>query len=88
MFGKPMVCSEIGTGTSFINQHEVSGLVVPPRNALAMRVAMGLLWESTELAQRYGEAARARYLNVFTSRAMGAGYVQLYSELISRRRET
>lgn len=88
MFGKPMVCSEIGTGTSFINQHEVSGLVVPPRNALAMRVAMGLLWESTELAQRYGDAARERYLSVFTSRAMGAGYVQLYSELISRRRET
>lgn len=86
MFGKPMVCSEIGTGTSFINQHEVSGLVVPPGNALAMRNAMGLLWESTELATRYGEAARERYLNVFTSRSMGASYIKLYSELIGRKR--
>lgn len=84
MFGKPMVCSEIGTGTSFINQHEVSGLVVPPQNALAMRAAMGLLWESEELAARYGKAARERYLNVFTSHSMGAAYVKLYSDLISR----
>ncbi|WP_337153578.1 glycosyltransferase [Pseudomonas protegens] len=84
MFGKPMVCSEIGTGTSFINQHELSGLVVPPQNALAMRAAMGLLWESEELAARYGKAARERYLNVFTSHSMGAAYVKLYSDLISR----
>nr|BFD40625.1 hypothetical protein FFPRI1PSEUD_21240 [Pseudomonas sp. FFPRI_1] len=82
MFGKAMICSEIGTGTSFINQHEVSGLVVPPRDALAIRVAMRQLWESAELAARYGKAARARYLAVFTSKSMGDDYFRLYSELL------
>lgn len=83
MFGKPMVCSEIGTGTSFINQHEVSGIVVPPRDALAMREAMTQLWESPELSNRYGQAARERYLELFTSRSMGAAYIKLYSELVA-----
>lgn len=84
MIGKPMVCSEIGTGTSFINQHEVSGLVVPPADPLAMRLAMARLWDSPELAARFGLAARERYLEVFTSRGMGSGYVELYSDLVNR----
>lgn len=84
MFGKPMICSEIGTGTSYINKHQVSGLVVPPRDALAMRLAMSTLWESPSLAARYGQAARERYLQVFTSRSMGEAYVQLYAELLNR----
>ncbi|MFL1490554.1 glycosyltransferase family 4 protein [Pseudomonas antarctica] len=84
MFGKPMICSEIGTGTSFINQHDVSGLVVPPGDALAMRRAMEQIWSSPELAARYGEAARERYLQVFTSRAMGEAYMEVYSETLGR----
>ena len=84
MFGKPMVCSEIGTGTSFINQHDVSGIVVPPGDAPAMRRAMAALWESPELAARYGAAARERYLKVFTSHSMGEAYVKLYRDLINR----
>lgn len=84
MFGKPMVCSEIGTGTSFINQNEVSGFVVPPEDALAMRDAMAKLWNSPALAADYGAAARERYLNVFTSRLMGEAYIKVYDELLGR----
>lgn len=84
MVGKPMVCSEIGTGTSFVNQHEVSGLVVPPADPLAMRRALARLWDSPELATRFGRAARERYLEVFTSSGMGSAYVQLYSDLVKR----
>ncbi|MBK3505876.1 glycosyltransferase [Pseudomonas sp. MF6747] len=83
MFGKPMVCSEIGTGTSYINQHQISGLVVPPKDALAMRAAMTQLWESPVLAERFGLAARERYLEVFTSRKMGEEYMKKYAELLS-----
>ncbi|QRR30718.1 glycosyltransferase [Pseudomonas simiae] len=83
MFGKPMICSEIGTGTSYINQNNISGLVVPPGNSLAMRLAMEQLWNSPELADVYGAAARQRYLKVFTSRAMGEAYKNVYSELVS-----
>jgi len=82
MFGKPMICSEIGTGTSYINQHQISGLVVPPKDAIAMRAAMTHLWESPALAVRFGAAARERYLEIFTSRAMGESYSKLYASLL------
>jgi glycosyltransferase involved in cell wall biosynthesis len=81
MLGKPMICSEIGTGTSFINQHEVTGLVVPPADAGALRAAMSILWQSPQLAARYGDAARERYLNVFTAKQMGVAYTKLYADV-------
>lgn len=84
MYGKPMICSEIGTGTSYINQHQVSGLVVPPKDALAMRAAMTELWGSSALADRFGVAARERYLQMFTSHSMGESYEQLYTSLLAR----
>jgi rhamnosyl/mannosyltransferase len=32
MSGKPVVSTELGTGTSFVNLHNETGLVVPPRD--------------------------------------------------------
>ena len=31
--GKPLICTELGTGTTFINQNKITGLVVPPRDS-------------------------------------------------------
>ena len=41
MFGKPMISSEIGTGTSHVNVGGVTGLVVPPGDSAALRAALG-----------------------------------------------
>ncbi|MBH3428772.1 glycosyltransferase [Pseudomonas alkylphenolica] len=82
MFGKPMICSEIGTGTSFINQHEVTGLVVPPADAQALKAAMLRLWEDAGEAARFGVAARQRFLQVFTAQVMGEAYRSLYTSLV------
>ena len=30
-FGRPMITCEIGTGTTYINEHNKTGLVVPPK---------------------------------------------------------
>lgn len=83
MFGKPMICSEIGTGTSYINQHEVTGIVVPPANAQALRRAMNRLWDNPEEAAHFGEAARRRFVQVFSAQVMGAAYSALYSKVSS-----
>ncbi len=85
MFGKPLICCEIGTGTSFINLHGSTGIVVPPMNAGALRSAMQTIWDNPELAQRYGEAARRRYLEVFTATKLGQAYSELYTQVVSRR---
>ena len=85
MYGKPMISSEIGTGTSYINIHDETGLVVPPSDPQAFGAAMRTLWDNPALAQAMGRRAEARYQQLFTAERMAASYLALYQELVSRR---
>jgi rhamnosyl/mannosyltransferase len=84
MFGKPMISSEIGTGTTYINIHEETGLVVPPSDPEAFGKAMRTLWENPELAAEMGRRAEARYWDLFTAEQMARNYLGLYEELVAR----
>jgi rhamnosyl/mannosyltransferase len=85
MFGKPMISSEIGTGTTYINIDRQTGLVVPPSDPDALRVAMRTLWDDPQLAKEMGGRAEARYWQLFTAEQMADDYVSLYQELMARR---
>ena len=85
MFGKPMISSEIGTGTSYINIDGETGLVVPPSDPQAFGAAMRTLWDNPALAQAMGERAEARYQQLFTAEQMAGNYHALYRELVARR---
>jgi glycosyltransferase involved in cell wall biosynthesis len=87
MFGKPMISSEIGTGTTYINVDGETGLVVPPSDPNALREAMRTLWDNPRLAGEMGVRAEARYRELFTSEQMAASYTALYHELVARRAE-
>jgi rhamnosyl/mannosyltransferase len=87
MFGKPMISSEIGTGTTYINIHQQTGLVVPPSDHEALRAAMRKLWDDPVLAQEMGRRAEARYWQQFTAEQMADNYVSLYQELVARREQ-
>ena len=82
MHGKAMISCEIGTGTTYVNIHEETGLAVPPDSPLALREAMRRMWDNPEEAQRFGANARARFQELFTADRMCASIVQVYSELI------
>jgi rhamnosyl/mannosyltransferase len=84
MFGKPMISSEIGTGTTYINIDGETGLVVPPSDPRALGEAMRKLWENPALAADMGRRAAARYHELFTSEQMAASYAALYQELVAR----
>jgi len=81
MFGKPMISSEIGTGTSYVNISNETGLVIPPAAPLALRDAMRYLWDNPGVAKRMGQSARERYLRLFSSEEMANSYVNVYKEL-------
>jgi O-antigen biosynthesis rhamnosyltransferase len=81
MFGKPMISSEIGTGTSYVNIHGETGLVVPPSDPGAFRKAMQYLLENPTEAHKLGSQAEERYLNFFTADKMTAQYINIYEEL-------
>jgi glycosyltransferase involved in cell wall biosynthesis len=85
MFGKPMISSEIGTGTSYINVHGETGLVVPPNDPDSLREALRLLDNSPELAEKMGRDAYCRFQAYFTADQMVERYIKLYDEVLSPR---
>jgi len=87
MHGKPLISSEIGTGTSFINIDKVTGLVVPPSDPAAFRQAMDFLWSNPEEASTMGKNAENRYWKLFTAEQMAQSYVELYHKLLAQKSE-
>ncbi len=84
MYGKPMISSEIGTGTTYINIDGDTGIVVPPSDPQAFGDAMRRLWDDPALAAAMGKRAEARYWELFTAEQMATNYTALYHELVAR----
>jgi len=82
MMRKPMISCDIGTGTSFVNLHEVTGLVVSPESTQELEAAMRQLLVDEALANKMGLAARSRYEQLFSGVALGKAYTSLYKELL------
>jgi rhamnosyl/mannosyltransferase len=82
--GLPLVSTEIGTGTSYVNLHEKTGLVVPPENPKALAEALTRLLDSTELRLQYGAEARQRARELFSQERMVQGVLSVYEEVLGR----
>jgi glycosyltransferase involved in cell wall biosynthesis len=81
MYGKPLISCEIGTGTSYVNVADETGLVVPPADPLALRAAIDRIWNDEVLAAQLGAAARKRFCKLFTADEMADAYVDLYRRI-------
>ena len=81
--GKPLVTTELGTGTSWINQHGETGFVVPPRDPGALAEAIQHLVSDEGLRRKMGHAAYDRVCRVFTRREFGEAYTKLFRSLLS-----
>ncbi|AOK52007.1 glycosyltransferase [Burkholderia stagnalis] len=86
MYAKPMISTEIGTGTSYINVHDETGLVVPPADPLALKNALRFICENPERACEMGRRGRERYEALFTADRMAERYVALYREVVAEHR--
>jgi len=82
MYGKPLISCEMGSGTTFINLADQTGLVVPPRDAPALARAMQRLWDDPVMTQAMGAKALQRYEDVFTASAMAGAYADVYRGLL------
>lgn len=85
MYGKPMISSEIGTGTTFINIDKETGIVVAPSDPIELSQAMTWLWEHPDEAAEMGRRAEQRYWNFFTADKMVEQYARLYHQLAEGR---
>lgn len=82
--GKPVVCTELGTGTSFVNVDGETGFVVPARDPRALAAAITRLSEDDALRAQMGAAGRSRVKQEFLLENMVDRVVALYEDLIFR----
>lgn len=82
MYGKPLVSCEIGTGTTFVNVDELTGLVVEPGNPYALSAAVNRLLADRRERELFGRNARKRYLDQFIAERMVADYAREYRAVL------
>jgi O-antigen biosynthesis rhamnosyltransferase len=83
IYGRPAISTELNTGTSFVNQHNLSGLVVPPANPEALKDAMLILLNNETLYQHLKKGAFLHYQQYFSINNMRDQHIQLYEKLLS-----
>ncbi|MFN8595230.1 MAG: glycosyltransferase [Anaerolineae bacterium] len=81
--GVPTICTELGTGTSYVTQHEQTGLVVPPNDPQALTEAIRRLLADPARRTALGAAARQRAQAEFSVERMIDRVENLYQSLIS-----
>ncbi|MBI3288928.1 MAG: glycosyltransferase [Elusimicrobia bacterium] len=82
--GKPVVTTELGTGTSHVCQDGATGRVVPPQDPAALRAAIAGLLADPAAARAMGQAGRKR-AQEFGADAMAAAFLELCRRLCEGR---
>jgi rhamnosyl/mannosyltransferase len=81
--GKPVISTEVGTGTSWVNVDGQTGLVVPPHDPPALAEAINQLLGDDRLRQRMGRAAQLRAYEEFTVERMVDRVYAEYERLVA-----
>jgi rhamnosyl/mannosyltransferase len=81
--GLPVVCTELGTGTSFVNVHGQTGLVVPARDVQSLGAAMRMLLQDQALRREMGRRAQQRALDEFSLPLMVDRVARLYAQVLA-----
>jgi rhamnosyl/mannosyltransferase len=84
--GVPCVCTELGTGTSYVNQDGVTGRVVPPRDPGALATAINDLLADPAHRAALRAAARARVAAEFELEVMVERVSALYAQVLGAKK--
>lgn len=84
--GLPIISTELGTGTSWVNRHGLTGLVVPAGDPERLAGAILELMNDPDRRSQMGRAARERAIKTFSSAAMLRGIDAVYAEALEQNR--
>jgi len=79
--GTPAISTEVGTGTSWLNQNNATGIVVSPGDASALAGAIKALLAEPQRRAEMGHAASERVRQHFTRFAMLESLATLYRSI-------
>ena len=78
---KPVICTDLPSGVPWVNQHGVTGLVVPPGDSDALASAIALLLADPALRERLGLRGRERVVSEFSVRRLVDQTTGLYRSI-------
>ncbi len=81
---KPIVSTQIkGSGVSWVNAHDESGLTVSPENETDLAAAIKLILSDSTYYERLSKGAYDRYNNHFTQEKMVQKCVDIYRKILN-----
>ena len=80
--GTPVISTRVRSGVSWVNQHDVTGLVVEPGTVADLRAALVSLLSGPSRRERMGAAGRRRVEEEFTLTTMGTRASALLEEIV------
>jgi rhamnosyl/mannosyltransferase len=83
--GIPVVSTDLPTGVPYVNQHNETGLIVPPGDDLALAAAIDDLLTDTTRRLRMGEAALRRAHAEFSVEVMGRRLLRVYAKCLKKK---
>jgi len=82
--GLPVVSCDLKTGVPYVNQHEKTGLIVPPACPGRLAEALERLLKDDDLRRRLGENAHRRAREEFDRSLMLKRIREIYTRLLSQ----
>lgn len=81
--GKPVVATRLGTGVEFINEHERTGLNVPPRDPAALADALNALLADPAQREAMGDYARNRIATQFQAEQAARAEFEAFQDVLA-----
>lgn len=83
--GKPVICTQLNNGVNAVNPHGITGLTVPPKDALSLAKAINTLKIDSTLRIKLGQQAQSHALRNYSVLVMSDLHIQLYQDLLNTR---
>ncbi|GAH85397.1 unnamed protein product, partial [marine sediment metagenome] len=78
---KPIISTELGTGTSFVNQDGITGFVIPPKDSQTLAQTIKKILENQKLARELGQNGFKRVIKEFSLEKMLGGTAIVYETI-------
>jgi glycosyltransferase involved in cell wall biosynthesis len=80
---KPVISTELNTGTTFININSKTGLTINPNDIESLQRAIAFLINNPEKRKKFGENGITRVKELFTADKMVENIISLYKRILS-----
>ena len=80
--GKPIVATDV-VGCREVVEHNYNGLLVPPKDATSLAMAIKSLLDNPQSARQMGEHGRIRAIKEFDTQHVVDQYLSLYQNYLS-----